>query len=281
MIGIKRDGQEPQTFHVDWAALAAGRNPWKRVARVSVDPFLVARAVRAVMKRCPHQTATGRPLVWNEYSVFLDLSDWEQIKKLEATLSRDLGDVVEKEVSRLKAEMVGTLNVRLLRDEGGSVRAGTAVIKADFAEGDRIIPPDPGEMTVRVGKPAVHSLTDLTERVDEAATLSDGRERLRLTWPQGTVSIRAGSRIVLGRPHPSPAAGFVALQGATTKINKRQLWIEASPAGAVIGRFSRANPVEVKGRLVQAGGQIAVDALPADISLSSGEMKLTLERIVR
>jgi hypothetical protein len=35
----------------------------------------------------------------------------------------------------------------------------------------------------------------------------------------------------------------------------------------------------VKGRLVQAGGQISIDAFPAEINLSNGEMKLTVERL--
>ena len=71
-----------------------------------VDPFLVAKAVKVVMRQCPHQTATGKPLVWNEYRVFLDLEDWERIKKLESTLLRDLGGVVEKHLKKRKAEMV-------------------------------------------------------------------------------------------------------------------------------------------------------------------------------
>ena len=69
------------------------------------------------------------------------------------------------------------------------------------------------------------------------------------------------------------------LAGATSKINKRQLWVEADEDGALIGRLSDANPVEVNGRLLQAGGQISIEDFPAQISLSSGELTLTLERI--
>ena len=43
--------------------------------------------------------------------------------------------------------------------------------------------------------------------------------------------------------------------------------------------LSDANPVEVNGRLLQAGGQISIEDFPAQISLSSGELTLTLERI--
>src|SRR5262249_42765287 len=194
-----------------------------------------------------------------------------------------LGDVVEKHLKKLKAEMVGGLTVRLLRDEGGTVRPGHAVIKVDFGEVESAAPVDASEMTVRIGGPVAKSLTDLTQRVPESFVGSyvnpAAEERLKVLWTGGEATIRAGSRVVLGRPHGATAAGFVALEGANSKINKRQLWIEASEDGALIGRISDANPVEVKGRLVQAGGQISIDAFPAEISLSNGEMKLTVERL--
>ena len=44
---------------------------------------------------------------------------------------------------------------------------------------------------------------------------------------------------------------------------------------------SGANPVEVAGRLVQQGGQIAVDKFPVQVTLSNGEMKLTIDRVER
>jgi hypothetical protein len=278
MAAVRRDEQEPHVFHVDWPALHAGRNPWKREPKVALDPFLVAKAVKAVMRQCPHKTATGAPLVWNDYAVFLDLGDWERVKKLEGTLVRDLGGVVEKELKRIKADMVGSLGVRLLRDEGGTVRPGTAVIKVDFSEGERPAAPDPSEMTVRIGMPLARSLTDLTMRVPEAAPSTE-EEQLKVTWPGGSTTIRSGARVVMGRPHTAPSPGFVALAGAGSKINKRQVWIEAGAGGAIIGRLSEANPVEVMGRLVQSGGQIAIDSFPAEVSLSNGELRLTVDRI--
>jgi hypothetical protein len=270
---------------VDWAAVHGGLNPWKRAAKVAVDPFLVAKAVKGVMRQCPHLTATGKPLVWNEYVVFLELEDWERIKKLEATLVRDIGEVVRKELKKLKAEMVGALILRLLRDEGGSVRPGAAIVKADFNEVESQAAPDPNEMTIRIGAPAIRAVAEFTQRIPEPARGAaqawdgEGGEQLRLDWDGGSATIRAGSRVVLGRPHPEPTPGFVALTGAGTKVNKRQLWIEAGGDAAVIGRLSEANPVEVKGRLIQAGGQISIDRFPAEISLSNGAFTLTLDRI--
>jgi hypothetical protein len=284
MAGIVKDEQDPQKFHVDWSAVHAGLNPWKRTAKVSVDPFLVAKAVKGVMRQCTHQTAAARPLVWNEYTVFLELSDWEHVKKLESTLVRDLGGIVEKEISRLKAEMVGAFNVRLLRDEGGSVRPGTAVIKVDFSEVESPeAAADPREMTVRFSVPLGRTVLDMqTQNVPElGGAEGEGPEELRVTWAEGETTIRGGARAVLGRPHTGETPGFVPLTGASTKINKRQVWIEAEGGGAVIGRLSDANPVEVNGRLLQAGGQIDVDTLPAEISLSSGELVLTVDRLSR
>jgi hypothetical protein len=278
--GLNRDEHDPQTFHIDWAGLRAGRNPWGRGRKVAVDPFLVAKAVRAVMKECPHRTATGSPLVWNDYAVFLDLTDWSRIKKLEGTLVRDLGGVVEKELGVLKAEMVGPLNVRLVRDESGNVRPGGAIIKGDFTEAEKLATPDPSEMTVRVGRSMSPRplIEPPTVRLRDESLNGGG---LRVEWERGKANVPDGSRIVLGRPHQPSSAGFVALNGAGTKINKRQLWIEAGAGGVIIGRFSEANPVEVSGRLIQSGGQIAVDRFPVDVSLSNGELNLTIHRVER
>ena len=281
MPGLIPDEHDPSVFQVDWSALKAGRNPWKRARKAAVDPFLVAKAVKEVMRHCPNKTATGGPLVWNDYSVFLDLADWTRIKKLESTLVRDLGGVVEKELARLKAEMVGPLNVRLLRDESGNVRPGGAIVKADFTEAKRMAAPDPSEMTVRIGKAAAPSLTDLpTERVPEAP-IPNGGSGLRVQWDRGSTMVTGGTRVVLGRPHQPASPGFVPLTGAASKINKRHLWIEAGGGGVIIGRFSEANPVEVAGRLVQQGGQIAVDKFPVQVTLSNGEMNLTIDRVER
>jgi hypothetical protein len=253
--GINRDEQDPQKFHVDWQAVHAGLNPWKRSEKVIIDPYLVAKAIKGVMRQCTQQTATGKPLVWNDYAVFMDLNDWEQVKKLEATLTRDLGAVVTRTLKKSKAEMVGPLNVRLLRDEGNVVRPNTAIIKVDFRPEEKlegISGADASEMTVRIGGLVAKSVTDLTQRVPDMEGLG---------------------------VQDDTAPEQLRLSGASSKINKRQLWVEADEDGALIGRLSDANPVEVNGRLLQAGGQISIEDFPAQISLSSGELTLTLERI--
>lgn len=277
MPGLIQDDHDPQTFRVDWSALWAGHRPWRRGRKVPLDPFLVAKAVTALMRACPDRTAVGGALVWNDYAVFLDLSDWSRIKKLEATLVRDLGAVVEKELEALHAEMVGPLSVRLVRDESSGVPPGGAVIRGDFTEAERLAPADPAEMTVRVGR----SITPRLPLEPPTVRVSDNSEKaegLRVTWPRGEAVVADGSRIVLGRAHKPAAPGFVALSGASNKINKRQVWIESGAGGVIIGRFSGANPVQVAGRLIQSGGQIAVDRLPLDVSLSNGEMSLTIDR---
>src|SRR5207244_7860955 len=93
---------------------------------------------------------------------------------------------------------------------------GNAVIKVDFSEVEGAAT-DPSEMTVRIGGPVAKSLTDLTQRVPEsfagAYVNPAAEERLKVQWTGGEATIRAGSRVVLGRPHGATAPGFVALEG--------------------------------------------------------------------
>jgi hypothetical protein len=84
------------------------------------------------------------------------------------------------------------------------------------------------------------------------------------------MTVRADARSVAGEIRP-PAA-FVPLTGASTRVSKQQLWIEVGTAGVAIGRFEGANPVEVAGTLVEAGQEVHVATLPAQVSLSRGEL---------
>ena len=219
MGGVTKDEQDPQKFHVDWASVHAGLQPLEAHHEGLGGPLPggQGRARRDATVHAP--TAAAKPLVWNEYSVFLELSDWEHMKKLESTLVRDLGGIVEKEISRLKAEMVGAFNVRLLRDEGGSVRPGYAVVKVDFSEGETAVIPDSGEMTVRLSTPLGRTVLDMqTQNLPEIGNPEgEGPEELKVTWPDGETTIRGGARVVLGRPHTGETPGFVPLTGASSE----------------------------------------------------------------
>jgi hypothetical protein len=87
-----------------------------------------------------------------------------------------------------------------------------------------------------------------------------------------------GLRVTIGRPHDDPGGRFIALAGASSRINKQQAWIEVAGSELRVGRFSTANPVTVNGRLVQPGGEIGVDGDVARIDLSNGELLLELQR---
>ncbi|MEM6927603.1 MAG: hypothetical protein AAF602_11780, partial [Myxococcota bacterium] len=142
-----------------------------------------------------------------------------------------------------------------------------------------------GGVTVRAGRHAAQPPPTATRRVadpgDPNSTVVDDVEPSRglvLAWGEHTAPVTPGLRVVLGRPHPDAAGSFVALHGAPNEINRRHLFIEAGPDGsAVIGRLSSANAVQVNGRLVQPGGQLAVTRLPVEISLSKGALVISLE----
>ena len=102
MAGINRDEQDPQKFHVDWQAVHAGLNPWKRSEKVIIDPYLVAKAVKEVMRMCPHRTATGSPLVWNDYAVFRKHFRREMHAAMVTNLAR-IGLLTERVRPRLTA----------------------------------------------------------------------------------------------------------------------------------------------------------------------------------
>lgn len=287
MNGATPIAGDPSRFDVDWAALRSWRERW--LGRpVIVDPLVVARAVCAVMRQCPSRGVRGRRLVWNEYSIFLHVDDWEHLRSLENTLTRELLGLVREELERLKAQTVGPLNVRLLNDEGGSVPRARGVIKGDFVElltRQR----DVGEMTVReVGRLSRPMAEEQTEGVGErpaggsaaptVATPGAGLDDVWITWPGGSVPLPRGTKVVLGRPHPSPTPNFVALTGAGQRINSRQVALEMAAAGVAITRLSEANPVEVNGRSLQPGGRILADELPIRIVLSSGALVLDVHR---
>jgi hypothetical protein len=231
-----------------------------------VDPFAVAQGVLAVMQRCTVRSVMGERLLWNEYRVFLSRKDHDRLRPLERRLRRDLDTLLEAEVRRLEAETEGPVTVRLLVDESADLPEGSARIRAAFVPGAERSPED-NEITIRLGRltPAAPAGT---ERLSEPVTPG----ALVLTWPGGRAVVPAGVRVVLGRPHEAPQGSFVALEGAGTRVSRRHAWVENTGETVLVGRVPEANPVQVNGRPLQAGGSIALAALPADLSLASGEL---------
>ncbi len=284
MAAVTQDG--PNQFVVRFAALARGRLARLLQDRVvQVDPYLVGRALVRVMRTSTVRAASGRRLLWNEYRVILSRDDFEPLRALTGALDRDLGEALGRELKERDAELVGPLRIHLVVDEADELRAGEAVVRVGFAPKERSWAADAGELTIGLaawtpGHPVAAPPTQVHgERTvyvtDAAAAALAG---CTFAWPGGEGPIPAGVTVVLGRPHASAPAHFLALTGASPRVNKQHAWIRLTAEGATVGRFSKANPVHVDGKLVPAGSEVSVPALPAEISLSHGDLVGTLRR---
>jgi len=263
---IRKDSADQ--FRIAFGELAKMR----RGEPVQVDPFLIARAVAMVMKECTVRSASGRPLLWNDYRVVLARRDFDMVRPLQASLDRDLREVLVKEASARNAELVGELRVNVVFDEADELPAGEGVIRALFVPTEKV---RAGEMTVRFDGRAISGEIDAkadTVFVDESVT---GGYALR--WPGGAAPLAIGREVIIGRPHDGAPAGFVALTGATAKVNKQQLRIAVGATSVRIARLEGANPVHVDGEPIAAGEEREVTG-PAEISLSRGELVVTLDK---
>jgi hypothetical protein len=275
MAAIHKDGLDQ--FRIRFGELARVR----RGEPVQIDPFLIARAIALVMRECTVRSATGRPIAWNQYRMILARGDFERIRPLQAPLERDLKHVLAEEARTRKAELVGELRVSVVFDEGDELPAGEGVVRAAFVPTERLAAPRPGELTMRLDgwvvsgeiaarAPAAGGDTVI---VGDAAAAGD----CALRWPGGEARLAPGATIVVGRPHPDAPAQFVALAGAGARVNKLHFWIVAGPASMRIGRLPKANPVHVNGHPIAAGEDLEV-ALPAEVSLSHGDLVLSVYR---
>lgn len=285
-------------FFVDLKALARSlrrTGGWvarlfeKRTEPVDVDPYLVAQAVIRVMERCPMKSPSGTPLVWNEYRVFLSRRDHDRLRPLEGILHNELQPLMYGQLQTRRAETVGAITVRLLVDEGGDLSPGSARIRVSFvpAAGD---PVSEEEITIRmdsdpVGPAVRHDGEPGTEPVGEDLPVGDSTGPVKLgtsdrgvevRWPGGSAVVGEGTRVVFGRPHDQAQGSFVALNGAGTRVSRRHFWVEPHEDTVLVGRPSKANPVQVNHRIVQPGGYLAVEALPVEVSLSSGELTVDI-----
>jgi hypothetical protein len=250
----------------------------KRGQPIQIDPFLIAQAIATVMRECTVRSATGRPIVWNEYRLILSRRDFDLVRPLQAILERDLKLVLAEEARARAAELVGELRITVVFDEADELPLSEGVVRVAFVPTAQLAAPKFGEMTMRLDSFAVSgeiaarasgSPTD-TVMVDDSTQTTHA-----LRWPGGIAHFAGGTTIVVGRPHPEAPARFIALTGAGTKVNKQHFWIAATSTVARIGRFAKANPVHVNGQSIAGGEEVEVP-LPAEISLSHGDLVITV-----
>jgi hypothetical protein len=272
MGALRPDG--PDQFRIRFGELARVR----RGQPVHVDPFLIARAIGFAMRECNVRSATGAPIVWNEYRLILARRDFDRVRPLQAPLERDLKTALAQEAQARKAELVGELRVTIVFDEADELAAGEGVIRVAFVPTERLQAPRAGEMTMRFDSWAVSGeiaarASGSTETVIVDDLTAPGHV---LRWSGGEAQLALGATIIVGRPHSDPPAHFIALAGAGAKINKQHLWLVAGPTTVRIGRFPRANPVQINGQSLAAGNDLEV-GLPAEISLSRGELVMSVQ----
>jgi len=248
----------------------------KRGQQVQIDPFLIAQAIGLVMRECTVRSATGKPIVWNEYRMIMARADFDLIRPLQAPLERDLKHVLAQEAKTRAAELVGELRITVVFDEADELPAGEGVVRVAFVPTDKLAAPRAGELTMRLDSFLVSGEISTTQRdtvhVDDTAA---GTCTLR--WTGGESRVALGATIVVGRPHPDPPTHFIALTGAGATVNKQHFWIIATQSTVRIGRFAKANPVHVNGQAIAAGEQTEVP-LPAEISLSRGDFAVSIGR---
>ncbi|MEQ1506110.1 MAG: hypothetical protein ABMB14_28010 [Myxococcota bacterium] len=271
MRGVTRE--QPDAFRVDLRVMAGGRW-WPLGGKAPrVDPHLVATAVLGLIGECSDRDARGRPLVWNRYRLFLSQADYDNLRPLLDRLRVDLGELMQERLDAIGAGVVGPLQLDVLVAEDTPQASGTAIVQVGFQPGAPAPTATP-DATVRAGRYADEAISGTTHRVAEPT----GSAVAVLVWPGGSAFLAEGVRSVLGRPHPGSSGSFVPLHGATPTINKRQLFVEPTDGGAIVGRLAGANPVQVNGRLLQPGGEVELAGFPIHLSLSDGALCPILDR---
>jgi hypothetical protein len=258
---ITREG--PSQFRVSFPELAKkGRRAFS-----AVDPYSVAIALSEVASACTMRSAAGHGLLWNDYRVVLARSDFDFLGALASTLDRDLVQVLGEDFERRDVELVGDLRISIVADEADELRSGEAVIRAAFVPTERFDAPPRGALTIRADRP-----------VRRASARKDTIERevaYVVSWPHGRATLEPGATLVVGRPHPSPPGRFIALEGASAKINKQHLVLSAGARGLRIARPEKANPVHVNGEALAPGEHVEASP-PITISLSKGDLVLVV-----
>lgn len=274
---------EPGRYRVEFSTLEQGGGFFNKMKSMlsnrpttSVDLYRIGLAVCSVMARSSERDVDGSLLAWNEYRVYLSRSDYDRLRALQARLQRGLEDRIRQQLDKMKARTVGDPIVRVLVDEETDLPQGVGEVLVAYVVNEALLQPGDGEMTVRVAqpKPAIAG-GDRTQRVIEPGL--PGGSGATLRWPQGEARVPPGARAQVGRPHAGAPGGFIALTGASNRINSAQFHIETNEEGVVISRPVRSNPVKVGGRNLQPGGRMVITGPSVDIELSNGEMVVTLE----
>ena len=95
-------------------------------------------------------------------------------------------------------------------------------------------------------------------------------------WPGGEARLAIAHDVIVGRPHADAPPHFIALAGAGAKINKQHLWIAATAIGRADRPLPKATRCTSTVQALAPGREIEV-ALPAEISLSRGDLVLTVK----
>lgn len=254
-------------FRVRFAELARAKRA------VQIDPYLIAQAIAGVMRLCTVRAATGRPIVWNDYRLILSRKDFDLVRPLQAIVERDLKLVLAEEARARQAELVGALAITVVFDEGDELPLSEGVVRVAFVPTAQLAAPRFGEMTMRLDSFAVSG--EIVAAPTDTVIVDDTGTTHALRWAGGVAHFSAGAPVVVGRTHPDAPARFIALAGAGSKVNKQHFWIAAAGTKARIGRFAKANPVHVNGQSIGGGEETEV-ALPAEVSLSHGDLVITV-----
>ncbi len=288
---------DPSLFHVDLHALAKENG---REEGSAADPWLLARALLAILAKCPHQSAAGRPLPWNVYQVILSADDHRFVSPLEKGFYFDLAEVMDTWLITQEAVLLGPLQVTLLLDEAGQLPKGLARVYVEHDSHESVdFPRVPGPEDTVLLHPQLASAPEEGTGIPSPTLVPEdvfgptetdpppfptpppsprpGLPSLRLRWPGGEAFLPRGHRIVLGRPHPHASPEVLPLHGASMKISKRHAWIEVLPEGLRLGRFADANPVTASSSPLKPGEVMEIQGLPMEIILSHGELRLWLE----
>ncbi len=264
-----KPGPSPDTFLIAFAAvprkrslLDAARALGTPAGPVRVDGFALGHVVAAALSACDFLGVDGKPLVWNEYALFLARGDHDRLRPLEDTLHIEVLKLLNQRMVEREATAVGPLTVRLLVDDGDGVTQGHAVLRVRHTKDVANIEAVPGEITMRSDRIAPKAVVPPP---DPNRTQRD--VGLRVESAEGSIVLPEGERVVLGRSDPDAAADHRPIPGAGARINRRHLALTVTGNSVVICREPGSNPVSVAGAPL-ASGATARATLPVVVTLA-------------